>query len=299
MKHSQPSRTAAYVAVCRGLAGLLPPEARLASDPFGLLFGGRAASIAGRAALRAPAIARRLLRIQRFRPIVWMQIRTRVLDDELLRFARAGGSQVVILGAGFDCRAERFPDELAGVAVYEVDHPATQGKKRAVLARAHAESAPVRYLGWDFEHAAMAELPARLRALGHDPNRPTLVIWEGVTMYLTPPAIEATFASLAALMAPGSRLAVTYVDRAMLRRPDRRYRRLLKLLDAVGEPIRFGWDPAHLGGWLADRGFVLESDERDADLAREMLPPAYARLADERASHIAIAQRAGSSARAP
>ena len=36
----------------------------------------------------------------------------------------------------------------------------------------------------------MTDLPARLAELGHDRTRQTLTIWEGVTMYLTPPAVE-------------------------------------------------------------------------------------------------------------
>ena len=39
------------------------------------------------------------------RVVLYMQVRTRVLDDALLAFVRGGGAQIVLLGAGFDCRA--------------------------------------------------------------------------------------------------------------------------------------------------------------------------------------------------
>src|SRR5262249_25735248 len=138
------------------------------------------------AARRFPAVASRALARDH---VLGMQLRTRVLDDVLLGFVAQGGRQVLLLGAGFDCRAARFHPELSGATVFEVDHPATQAKKRRVLADLGAESAPVAYLAWDFETAPMADLPGRLAALGHDPERPTLTLWEGVTMYLTPDAI--------------------------------------------------------------------------------------------------------------
>jgi O-methyltransferase involved in polyketide biosynthesis len=54
-----------------------------------------------------------------------MQVRTRLLDDAVRNFIDAGGRQLVLLGAGFDCRALRMP-ELDCAQVFEVDHPATQ-----------------------------------------------------------------------------------------------------------------------------------------------------------------------------
>ena len=85
-----------------------------------------------------------------------MQVRTRVIDDVMLDFVRAGGRQVVLLGAGFDCRALRFERELEGATVFEVDHPATQSKKKRVLEGergAHTE-----YVAWDFESRPLSEL---------------------------------------------------------------------------------------------------------------------------------------------
>src|SRR6185436_20959758 len=59
--------------------------------------------------------------------------RTRHFDEALLAALRDGVEQVVILGAGYDSRAFRFADELSGITVFEVDHPGTQARKRAIL----------------------------------------------------------------------------------------------------------------------------------------------------------------------
>src|ERR1700761_4784589 len=59
--------------------------------------------------------------------LVWlMLVRTRILDELMVRAVEAGASKLVILGAGFDSRAERFASTLTGVKVFEVDHPLTQ-----------------------------------------------------------------------------------------------------------------------------------------------------------------------------
>ena len=292
--------TAAFVAALRGLGDVLPDDVRLVDDPFGAGFAGpglaqlaalagRLPHIAGRALLLVPPLAHTIL---------WMQLRTRTLDDALVAFARAGGRQVLLLGAGFDCRAARFRDALADGVVYEVDHPATQAKKREVLERAGAESARVAYLAWDFERERMADLPSRLAALGHDPVRPTLTLWEGVTMYLTPDAIESTVDAVRALSGPGSRLVMTYFDRRRLDRPLLENRLMGAIVNLVGEPFRFGWIPEELPGWLAARGFTVVDDVSDADLARRHFPRRYARIVESGWRRIATTERIATASRA-
>lgn len=276
------------MAACRSLGAALPAEARLCDDPFGVRFAGRFASGLTRAATRHPRAAARVLSfggpLARF--VAYMQVRTRALDDVLIDFARDGGRQVVLLGAGFDCRAVRFRRDLERATVFEVDFPATQREKRARLEG--ADSARVQYLAWDFEQQPLSDLPARLSELGHDPSAPTLAIWEGVTMYLTERAIEETVAAVHALGAPGSLLAMTYFDLARLRRP-----MSSRVVAIAGEPWRFGWEPSAVPGWLAARGFELLRDETAGEAARRLgLPARWASLAASRGAHVAVSRRA-------
>ncbi len=288
MRAHEPSRTAAWVAALRGMSGLLPAEMRLVEDPFGLRFSRPLARFAG-AARRFPRVAARALPRDQ---LVSMQIRTRVLDDALVRFLAQGGRQVLLLGAGFDCRGARLRRDLGDATVFEVDHPATQAKKRRVLAESRVEGARTAYLPWDFELASMANLPGRLAALGHDRARATLTIWEGVTMYLTLPAIEATVAAVRELSAHGSPFAFTYHDRAAIERPPLRMAFTSAVVARLGEPFRFGWDPLALPGWLTARGFALVSDRTDEGLARELFPPRYAATYHGGLRHLAVAERA-------
>jgi methyltransferase (TIGR00027 family) len=269
------------------MGALLPPDARLADDPYGAAFTGAATERALRFFAARPALGWAALRAigPLLTSALYLQVRTRVLDDVLRAFARAGGGQVVLLGAGYDCRALRLGGALGGrVTFFEVDHPATQGHKRRVLAGldgggADGGGAPVRYLPWDFEARPLEALPAELAAHGHDRGAPTLTILEGVTMYLTAQAVEATVAAVRAYSGPGSELAVSYFDRPLVERPGsaRQGGWLVALMvSRVGEPFRFGWSPTELPPWLAARGFGLRWDHDLGDCARELLPPRLA-----------------------
>jgi methyltransferase (TIGR00027 family) len=228
--------------------------------------------------------------------ILYMQVRTRVIDDALRDFVDAGGRQLVVLGAGYDTRALRLP-ELADVEVYEVDHPATQGHKRRTLDRLGAES-PAHYVTWDFESRPMEDLPDEIASAGLDLTRPVFTIWEGVTMYLTEPAIDASLRAIRAWSAADSRLAMTYVIRKRLEQPSLISRAMQLVVSSVGEPWRWGWDPGELPGYLADRDLTLLRDVPMAEAARELLPPQVAIHVPHRDRRIAVAAGAESIAMA-
>jgi methyltransferase (TIGR00027 family) len=280
----------------RGLGAFLPHRLRLVDDPYGFrfaratraLFGPTSTSAArGRARSTAPLWLRGYFR----RFAIHMQLRTRVIDDDIAAFARAGGRQVVLLGAGFDCRAWRLA-ALAGATVFEVDHPATQAKKRALMAH-EPPLARVVFVPWDFEHQPLAALPERLRAEGQDATAPTMTVLEGVTMYLTPDALDATFACIAAYSAAGSPLAVTYMDRQLTERGQREHASRRAAVRLVGEPFRSGFDPERVPDWMSARGFRLERDESAAVVARRLLRIDPSRSLRLRAmlSHFALARR--------
>lgn len=281
MKDDAPSRTAAWVAAARQLAQLLPEDAQLVRDPYGAAF----------------SYPRLRARIDRLRPlaetrmvkqwILYMQVRTRVIDDALCAWVAGGGRQLVLLGAGYDTRALRLP-ELRDVRVFEVDHPATQRHKQGTLAQLGIES-PSTYVTWDFETRAMDDLPDVLEEAGLDRTRPVFTIWEGVTMYLTDAAIDASLRAIRAWSPAGSKLAMTYFTKARIEQPTLATRALKAIVATFGEPWRFGWVPDQLPAYLAARGFQLEQDIALADAARELLPPAYASLVAREDRHFSLA----------
>lgn len=182
--------------------------------------------------------------------------RTRLIDTLVAELSERAG-QVVILGAGLDTRAWRLP-HLAGVDVFEADHPDTQRWKQRLLRRRRLDPTRVRFIPTDFD---LGGLDAEMRGAGVDPATPTLVLWEGTTNYLSADAVDATLRWCAS-SAPGSRLVFTYVDDAVLHDPSRFVgaHRLLSTLHRADEPMTFGLPPASLADYLAERGLVLASD---------------------------------------
>jgi len=260
VKRGRASRTAGFVAAARAYGEFLPADGRLVDDPYGAAF----------AWPRTPAwLARAMLPLSRTW-ILYMQVRTRAIDDDVRAYVARSGAQLVVLGAGYDSRALRMP-ELAGARVFEIDHPATQAYKRDVLA-ARGVTSPARYVEWDFEARPMAELPDALAAAGLDRAAPTLTIWEGVTMYLSEPAIDASLRAIRAWSAAGSELAMTYFARDRLVRQELATRAIRAVVARLGEPWVFGWEPHELPPYLDARGFAVVHDRAMGEAARDLLP---------------------------
>ncbi|MEC3915313.1 class I SAM-dependent methyltransferase [Nocardia sp. CDC160] len=175
----------------------------------------------------------------------------------------AGFEQYVILGAGLDTFAYRSP--LAGrVAVYEVDHPATQAWKRELLSTAGIDTATVEFVGVDFERD---DLAAELTAHGFDPKRPALVSWLGVTMYLTESAIATTLSTLSGF-APGTELVMEYAVLPELRDESGRVYAEFALAATAGqgEPMLSFFSPDTVTALLECTGFTVAAhvSQRDA-----------------------------------
>ncbi len=125
--------------------------------------------------------------------------RSRYVEEALAPRLEAGLEQVVVLGAGFDTTALRYAG--SGCRFFEIDHPATQAEKRAILARQPALGADLVFVPVDF---ARDDLAQALLAAGFDAARPALVSWLGVTMYLEQRVTVATLHTLRRVLAPGS-----------------------------------------------------------------------------------------------
>jgi O-methyltransferase involved in polyketide biosynthesis len=98
-------------------------------------------------------------------------------------------------------------------------------------------------------------------------------LWEGVTNYLTPDAVDATLAAVVHA-APRGTLVFTYVHAGALDGTahfpggDRWIRNVARL----GEPWTFGLLPALVPQFLLDRGLTLVHDESTADAGARLFP---------------------------
>jgi len=184
--------------------------------------------------------------------------RTKLIDDALRDALQEGIQQVVILGAGFDCRAYRL-EALRNVKVFEVDHPSTLAKKVEILAEVLPEiPKTVRFAETDFNRRPLKNV---LTEVGFEPSLRTVFLWEGVTNYLTEEAVDSVIRYVATCCA-SSRIIFTYVDGGLL---DGSVRfeggeRLLRDVEKLGEPWTFGIVPGELAEFLRRRGLRLERD---------------------------------------
>jgi methyltransferase (TIGR00027 family) len=219
--------------------------------------------------------------------------RTRLIDDALADALRDGFRQFVILGAGFDSRAYRLPG-LASTRVFEVDHPATLAMKKerldAVL------GALPRYVTFVAVDLDGTELAAALDAAGFEPRARSFFLWEGVTNYLTPHAVDSTLQYFAATGAPGSRILFTYVHRGLLdgSMVFAGTEHLFATLERSGEPWTFGLEPAELPSYLDERGLKLVWDLGASEYRARYMGPAARHMAGYEFYRAAMAELRGS-----
>jgi methyltransferase (TIGR00027 family) len=196
--------------------------------------------------------------------------RSRIAEDALNIAVDAGTTQLVVLGAGLDTLAYRTP--LAGrLRIFEVDHPATQKRKRDMLAAA-AIAVPdtLSYVPVDFEREQLSE---RLDAAGFKSAERSFFSWLGVVPYLTEAAIFSTLGFIAGLPG-GAEVVFDYVNPAASVHADGRaaHQALAARVASVGERFQGYLDTAVLCAKMREAGFRHVDDIGPAELAARFFP---------------------------
>jgi methyltransferase (TIGR00027 family) len=258
------SRTAQYVALYRALETIERRRDPLFRDDLAIRFLSRPLGFAVRAAARSKRLHTLVDRYADYRAPgarTSAIARTAIIDRAVKKAVSENEiDQLVVLGAGFDCRAHRM-SELAGVSVYEVDRAATQAEKRA-----RVPSAAITYVAVDFLKDDVRE---RLRASGWNDEKPTIFLWEGVTGYLTEESVHATLAWIGKT-APRSVLVFTYLHGGLIdgTEPFEGAEKMLSNVRALGEPWKFGIHPRDLAPLCSRFGLIVR-DDMGADEYRE------------------------------
>lgn len=255
MRKEQTSLTAMGIAVARAVESEKPAGERICYDPYArklispwfYQLSGFFIRV-GYAEIRGPGVNGFLV------------ARDRYIDDVLQSCLDGGLQQLAILGAGFDSRAYRFEALKDRVKVFEVDHETTQKDKLVRLEKIIGKQPQhVTYVPIDFNTQSLEQ---RLCESGYDPSLKTLFIWQGVSMYLTPEAVDATLAFVARYSAPGSSIVFDYIYRSVLEGRQkhgevsgmRRYRFM------TGEGLTFGIEEGTIEEFLKQRGFRSVKD---------------------------------------
>jgi methyltransferase (TIGR00027 family) len=214
--------------------------------------------------------------------------RTRYAEDALQAAVAHGVRQYVLVGAGFDSFCLRRPKFAEHVAVFEIDHPATQNLKMRRM-RACGISLPdfVHFIAADLAKLSVAEA---LATSSFDTRQQAFFSWLGVTMYLTRAANLATMRSIALCSPPGSELAFTYMDAARLRSPTPAFQEMQLRVTAMGEPFMSGFDPDTLAEEIAQCGLDLIEDLSGSQAVARYGRSDDASLSRPSSSHVALAR---------
>jgi methyltransferase (TIGR00027 family) len=254
MQEQEPSRTAGTAAAPRALESQKPVDQRVCYDPFAEKFLSPTFTLLGET--RVPKLLANWM-YERMLPgfFGFTVARTRHIDEVVQTCIENGLEQLVILGAGYDSRAYRFEQLKKRTRVFEVDHPATQRIKVTKLKEIlgslpeHVVLVPI-----DFTQQTLSQ---RLFESGYEKERNTLFIWEGVTYYLTPEAVDVTLAFVVDNSGKGSSIVFDYthpsvVEGSCARREAKMF---LRGADSFGEPLRFGIAEGTVKSFLMQRGF--------------------------------------------
>jgi methyltransferase (TIGR00027 family) len=254
-----PSRTALGAAAYRAAHQILDRPLVFA-DPLAIAILAGESGAAALARQLDPGEAQSWRRLRAF-----IAARSRLTEQALGEAVRNGVRQFVVLGAGLDTFACRNPYGPR-LAVFEVDHPATQAFKRAQLKTAGIDVPPsLAFVPVDFERDSLL---AALRTAGFRREEPALFSWLGVTMYLDREKVLATLADVARGAGPGTKIIFDYVrpPASVDASVRARYEALIARHASLGEPWRSFFDPRELDAALRGSGFTEVRDWDPATL---------------------------------
>lgn len=198
MKKNTPSMTAELAAALRFTAARSSVLRRIVNDPYAGMFCGLRTLPAlvfnivlslfdkSLSHVKAPMIQAGVL---------CALVRHRFLEDELVKLIECGVRQVIIIGAGYDTKSIRLNKEN-NVKFYELDHPATQGRKRNIIARRKINTQGCTFIPCD-----MSEMfPSECCESGVvDKKEHVAVVAEGVLSYFTKERMDALIKDLGQL----------------------------------------------------------------------------------------------------
>jgi methyltransferase (TIGR00027 family) len=202
-------------------------------------------------------------------------------DSQIMRIR-----QVLVVGAGYDTLAYRLANEHSDVDFWEVDHPATAKVKQKALdamiiqqqqsCSTRAANNNMHTLRADLTRTNLSEEFAAQP--NYNPDRPTLVIMEGLLYYLTEQDVKALFADIAKMVGAGSIVAFNFCEWSAANQcPDigggrkNNQTRILERLAKVGEPMRWGVAPEDLGEFFRGTSWEVMAVTPMAALGRERL----------------------------
>jgi methyltransferase (TIGR00027 family) len=284
MPRERPSRTATKIAgfmllldsVPR-LAPVLPPGAAAAAESIlrasGAVSRSELALLRTRLTVRFYGATEALLGRGQ---LLWFGVRKRWMHEAVEQAIAEGARQVLVVGAGFDPLAVSVARRHPDVTCVEVDAPATAEPKRAGIQGGGLACPNHAVIAADL---ATRPLEPLLAAAGWRTDVRSVVVAEGLLMYLAPEQVSAFLAQVRACTGPGSRLAFSSMDLDEAGQPrllatgkllGRAIRAALRL---AGEPLRWGIAPSAVPSFLTTAGYRVLDQPTPRMLRERFLTP--------------------------
>lgn len=182
--------------------------------------------------------------------------RSAYCEKVLLHEVKLGAKQYVILGAGLDTFAFRYPELKNSLKIFEIDHPSTQEFKKKKLEDAKLTIPNnLHFVSMDFttefSHQDLADE-------GFDTKK-TFFSLLGVSYYLTKEENKAMINQLFAKVPTGSSIVFDYADEKLFEEKgmSNRVENMVKLASASGEPMKSSFTYNEIENILEKAGLLI------------------------------------------
>lgn len=205
--------------------------------------------------------------------------RTKYIDAVFMDALEQGFDQIVIFGAGFDSRAQRFNHLNKKTKIFELDAPVTQGEKlKAFKEKNITIPENLIYVPINFIKESLA---GKLIEAGFEKKRKTLFLLEGVTMYLSDDAVDKTFTVIRDVAGKGSWVVFDYIYAGVLRQENKYYGEedIFTTVTKAGEAWSFALEEGEIESFLRKYDFRLKDHSNAQELEERYFKNQEGRIA--------------------
>ena len=171
----------------------------------------------------------------------------------------ATATQILVLGAGYDTMAWRLAPNFPEVNFFEIDHPAT-ARLKAKGIKEMGQYDNLHLISEDLSKQKLMDVLISHKLWNSEAQ--TVIIAEGLLMYLPESAVHDLFRQCASISGNGSRIAFTYIGKRTDGRPDagRCTGFMLWTLKVNGEPWLWSIQPEQIGKLLKENGWTYSPE---------------------------------------
>ncbi len=187
--------------------------------------------------------------------------RTKVIDNVFNKFSTEM-DQILVLGAGFDSRSIRFKDVLFDTVIFELDSAQTQQLKiKKINKQKVTMPKNLKLIPIDFEIESFSEV---LNKNNFKKNKSSLVLLEGLTMFLDPTSIDTLFKDISNYCGKDSIIVFDYLYDSVLNNETNHGKEVTNTVSNLGEEYKFGIPKGKVEEFVSQFGFEL-IEEFNAD----------------------------------